>query len=1045
MLMAEGNDRAVLAESNHGAGARLVTQELEDNQNRARLPDFIDRYRIIRELGRGGMGIVYEAEQASPRRRVALKVIRQAFASADLVRRFHQEAYVLGQLRHPGIAQIIEAGTTRIESNDVPYFTMELIEGVPFSRHAASLTQSDRIELLARVCDAVQHAHQKGVIHRDLKPANIQVVCQDKESSPRTGSSSGSGSFIDAIGQPKIMDFGIARLTDSDVQVTTIQTSTGQIVGTLGYMSPEQAEGNVPAIDTRCDVYALGVIMYHSLSGRLPHDLAGKPIAEAARIVRDEEPVRLSKACAVPGDLETIVNKAIERNPDRRYPTAASLADDLRRFLASEPISAHPPSAFYQFRKFAVRNKALFGGAFMTLVALLFGLAGTIWFAMGQRQAKVAAQRAGEESTRAAYRASLSAASAALREDDIATAGRHLESAPESLRGWEWRHLNACLDESLNSALITEGPRQLGRFDDSRGMAQIWFSEDGKRVCLASCLYSRELRVESRDANSLTLVSGWNMPGVDAFTAVGTEQMYVSTNSHDAAFHRIDSGEPCAGQAPVLRSAYIHAPLAELSESFELSGRSEYPSQVVVSPGSRWQLFDDSGVCIAPVDNRKLALALPNHSEGIGGGAFSPDGRFVVTAGNDRRLQCFDLMDGVRLQWSQAEAHTDAILAATYSPDGRLIASGGQDKVLRFWDAQTGAPRGAWMGHSEPILAIAISPSGDRVATASARRVKIWAMRSDLNPGEVWRNDWFVTDVLLSPDGSLLAALGKRGKLTLWEAWSCLQIASTTIPTPRSDWHQMSFATSGRSLILVTASNETAEIDLLNGQVIRPPKTTPTDLAGPNRSDPAPWKLASEMGLTASAALEFEGGRRVAIATNDRAIRIIDVETRRELGRLNGHTQTVTCLTILPGQSRLISGSEDRTIRLWDLRSMTEVTDLRGHLDRVNAIEVTPDGSTIYSASDDYTLRRWDTRTEKDRYAARKEYKRIARQLTPQIEALLEEHEDLTAAADSVETEKTLSDRERQVALQLLIRRSLTNVNISSNSPDARSTSASHH
>lgn len=371
MVAVENDDHAMFGDSGQGSGARILSDELSRQSHGEHLPEQIERYRILRELGRGGMGIVYEAEQENPRRRVALKVIRQAIVSADLQRRFRQEAHVLGQLRHPGIAQIIEAGTTRIGESELPYFTMELIEGVPLDAHAKTLRTQDRIELMARVCDAVQHAHQKGIIHRDLKPANVHVVRH--ETSTRTGS--GSDSFNDLIGQPKIMDFGIARLTDSDVQVTTIQTHAGQIVGTLAYMSPEQVAGNSADLDTRCDVYALGVILYQLLSGHMPYDLGGKPIAEAARIIRDTEPRRLATLdSAFRGDLDTIVSKAIEKDPNRRYASAAALAEDLRRFLAREPISAHPPSAFYQLRKFAGRNKAIVGGALTTLIVLAAGL-----------------------------------------------------------------------------------------------------------------------------------------------------------------------------------------------------------------------------------------------------------------------------------------------------------------------------------------------------------------------------------------------------------------------------------------------------------------------------------------------------------------------------------------------------------------------------------------------------------------------------------------------------------------------------------------------
>ncbi len=407
MLATESAHDAPLADSDHGVGARIVSEaRIEAEAEAARPPDRIGRYRVIRELGRGGMGVVYEAEQENPRRRVALKVIRRAYVSPSLIRRFRQESHILGRLRHPGITQVIEAGTTNVHDEELPFFTMELVDGEPLDVAARALRIRERVELVARVCDAVQHAHQFGVIHRDLKPANILVV---------RGGTGGvriddpAASLIDAIGQPKVTDFGVARLVDSDSQITTVRTHAGQVVGTLGYMSPEQLDGRSGEVDTRCDVYALGVILYHTLVGRLPHDLDHRPIAEAARIVHDEEPARLGSIDrGLRGDLETIVAKAIDRDPARRYAAAAALADDLRRYLAGEPITAHPPSALYQMRKFASRNRGLVIGLSGTVAALVIGLAGTTYFLVqATRQRDVADAERGRTVEVAAFQSAL--------------------------------------------------------------------------------------------------------------------------------------------------------------------------------------------------------------------------------------------------------------------------------------------------------------------------------------------------------------------------------------------------------------------------------------------------------------------------------------------------------------------------------------------------------------------------------------------------------------------------------------------------------------
>jgi len=323
----------------------------------------IGQYRIIRKIGEGGMGTVFEAEQQHPRRHVALKIISAGVVTSRTLRRFEHESQILGRLHHVGIAQIFEAGTFDVGAGTQPFFAMEYIKGLSLPDYVQKhqLGTRRRVELLIKICQAVEHAHQKGVIHRDLKPGNI---------------------LVDETGEPKILDFGVARVTDADVQTATLQTDIGQLVGTIPYMSPEQVSGDPQELDTRSDVYALGVVCYELLTGHMPYDLHHQLIHEAVRVIREVDPKPLSSLNkTLRGDVETIISKALSKEKDRRYQSANDFATDLRHYLADEPINARPASALYQLRKFTRRNRALvFGTAAVFAVSVVGAIVSTMLY-----------------------------------------------------------------------------------------------------------------------------------------------------------------------------------------------------------------------------------------------------------------------------------------------------------------------------------------------------------------------------------------------------------------------------------------------------------------------------------------------------------------------------------------------------------------------------------------------------------------------------------------------------------------------------------------
>ncbi|MBX3393876.1 MAG: serine/threonine protein kinase [Phycisphaerae bacterium] len=458
---------------------------------------FAGQYRIIRQIGEGGMGAVYEAEQSRPRRIVALKLIRGGSHSTGLLQRFEHEAHILGRLQHPGIAQIYEAGT---DESGQAYIAMEFVAGLPMTEFANTheLSVPDRLALMMKVCDAVQHAHQRGVIHRDLKPGNILVVdegvdrridaglSKNVESGlvfQTAGGSSATTSLRKSsvsLGQPKVLDFGVARSFGDDQQITTMHTVSGQLIGTLAYMSPEQVSGEPEDVDIRSDVYALGVILFQLLSGQMPYDLKAKSLPEAARLIRDVEAPTLSSFSAhYRGDIETIVVKALQKDRERRYQSAAELAEDIRRHLAGEPIGAKRDSALYVLRRQLRRYRVLVGAGAL-VAAMTVGFAA--WLSVlyqrqgqllndveSQRDKAIAASKLAGDRLKSANE--LRELEAGAREAAVRSAGRAesvkrflqqmLSHADPSLARGPELTLRELLDESasrMNAGAFTDSP-----------------------------------------------------------------------------------------------------------------------------------------------------------------------------------------------------------------------------------------------------------------------------------------------------------------------------------------------------------------------------------------------------------------------------------------------------------------------------------------------------------------------------------------------------------------------------------------------------------
>ncbi len=433
-LLAHDHEDGAVQELESGGAVDALAIDVQEAESS--IPSQIGPYRIQSEIGSGGMGVIYAAEQESPRRRVALKLIRPGAMSPEVIRRFRHEAHVLGQLQHPGIAQIFEAGFAGEGAAKQPFLAMELIDGTRLDQYvdASDLDLDDRMELVARIADAVQHAHQKGVIHRDLKPANILVVGGSGSEAGAPPEPASSTHDLDAIGQPKVLDFGIARVTDEELDARTMHTQAGQLIGTLAYMSPEQVAGRSEGIDTRSDVYSLGVILFEILTGRAPYEVANLSLSEAVRVLERTDPPRAGSIDpALRGDAEAILARAMEKDRDERYTSAAELAADIRRSLRDEPILARPASTGYYLRKFMLRHRVLVAAAAVLLIVLAIGVTGT---ALGFFAAKRA-------------NADLAKANVTLKEtnEKLGDANNALGDANDALEV-----TNRALDESLAEA-----------------------------------------------------------------------------------------------------------------------------------------------------------------------------------------------------------------------------------------------------------------------------------------------------------------------------------------------------------------------------------------------------------------------------------------------------------------------------------------------------------------------------------------------------------------------------------------------------------------
>ena len=936
------------------AGARLRGQSES-------LPRSLGDYTLLRVLGRGGMGLVYEAWQSALERRVALKVLPVGVGGDEKTfQRFMREARTTGQLSHPNVVPVHAMGVTE----GTPYYAMELVEGETLARLLGGVRRTGEgdvitpedsskledslvsvlasavrladardapvppagekvyrrlAEALAGAAEGLQHAHECGVIHRDIKPSNL---------------------IFDREGRLRVLDFGLARLEGEEGL-----TLTGELIGTPGFMSPEQARPGRWPLDARTDVYSLGATLYELLT--LAPPFRGKDYQDTLGQIADREALApRQRNVRIPRELETIVLTCLRKDPRDRYGTAAALADDLRRCARGEPILARPESRWeVAARRLWRRRRLVIAGAAVVAVAFLGLLFATGWIAHERNLAR-------ESFYLASMRIVDDAWKAGNRRGAREILDRHRPGAAGTESpGWEWFHFDALLRDT-SSALVGHSGA-VGSVDWSPRGERIASAGDDGTVRVWSVEHRKQLAERKLSTQGLRVVRWRPVPGDGSFLAAGGREGVVTLweLSRDGDLLR-DGDLPQDGEfsqaGDLLRDG---EPVR-----FEAHPRdADHWGGVLAlewSPdGSRLATCATEGVARIWNPERgellhELAVEETTKTRPLFALAWRPDGLALAAATGFRsEVVIWDAVEGDRVV-RLAPGRPGDLHALAWSPDGRRLAAGGGDQEISVWDLADGKRRRVVAGHDATVRALAFRPDGDRLSSAGADGVvKIWDLTGSA-VNVLRAHAGAATVVAWRPDGAALASAGHDGRVRIWDPEERQRGRRLEGCNGLAVWHPYEpwLATKGRSTD--GEDNVIKCLDATTGDVV------------------------SELLVDVDSAKDWlfslawsEDGEKIAAVTSDGKLRVLAPASRRELFEVEVHEGFPFSVAWAPDGRRIATGGADRAVRIWDAVDGRLLKELSGHEELVVTVRWSPDGRRLATLSRDQEVRVWEGAT----------------------------------------------------------------------------------